>query len=114
MSFTNDGPGKAFSIAQGNVLFLFFNDDAGNIDLRKKKLPIEPVDKPKDALMLEFKDDGGYKERTVLAEGGKQGFFDADAIWPMGNGLFGLEGAPDFRKDRTFTVLIEMGDGNSR
>ncbi len=109
MSFTNDGPGKAFSIAYTDVLYVFFNDAAANTELRKKKLPIDPVDKPKDALMLEFKSDGGYKEKVVLQEGTKQGYFDADHLWPMGNGLYGTVGAPDFRKDRTFPILVEMG-----
>lgn len=114
MSFTNDGPGKAFSIAFSDVLFLFYNDAEANIDLRKKKTPVDPVDKPKDALMLEFKDDGGYKEKVVLKDGYKQGYFDADTVWPMGDGRYGMEGAPDFRKDRTFPVLIEMSDGARR
>ncbi len=114
MSFTNDGPGKAFSIAFSDVLYLFYNDAVANIELRKKNTPVDPVDKPKDALMLEFKEDGGYKEKQVLKDGYKQGYFDADQVWSMGNGLFGLEGAPDFRKDRTFPVLIEMSDGGRR
>lgn len=109
MSFTNDGPGKAFSLAYSDVLYVFFNDAAGNTELRKKKQPIEPVDKPKDALMLEFKNDGGYKEKVVLQEGYKQGYFDADHLWPMNEGLYGTVGAPDFKKDRTFPVLIELG-----
>ena len=114
MSFTNDGPGKAFSIAFSDVLYLFYNDAVANIELRKKNTPVDPVDKPKDALMLEFKEDGGYKEKLVMKDGFKQGYFDADQVWSMGNGLFGLEGAPDFRKDRTFPVLIEMSDGGRR
>ncbi len=114
MSFTNDGPGKAFSIAQEDILFVFFNDASANTELRKKKIAIEPVDKPKDALMLEFKPDGGYKEKTVLQEGTKQGYFNADHIWPMNGGLYGTIGAPDFRKDRTFPILIEVGTGARR
>jgi hypothetical protein len=114
MSFTNDGPGKAFSIAYADVLYVFFNDAAGNTELRKKKLAIDPVDKPKDALMLEFKNDGGYKEKVVLQEGSKQGYFDADHIWPMNEGLYGTVGAPDFRKDRTFPVLIELSNNARR
>jgi hypothetical protein len=114
MSFTNDGPGKAFSLVKNDVLFVYFNDAEGNTELRKKKLAIEPVDKPKDALMLEFKADGGYKEKTVLKEGFKQGYFDADAIWPMGDGLVGTNGAPDFRKDRTFPIVIELSGENRR
>lgn len=114
MSYAKSGPGKAFSIAHADQLFIFYNDDARNMDLRKKKQPVDPVDKPKDALMLEFKADGGYKERAVLQEGTRSGYFDADAVWPMGEGLFGLEGAPDFRKDRTFPILIEMTDGSRR
>lgn len=114
MSFAKSGPGKAFSISYADQLFIFYNDDARNIELRKKKQPVDPVDKPKDALMLEFRPDGGYKERAVLQEGTRSGYFDADAVWPMGEGLFGLEGAPDFRKDRTFPILIEMTDGSRR
>lgn len=114
MSFTNDGPGKAFSIAYNDMLFLFYNDAEANMDLRKKSTPVDPVDNPKDALMLEFKENGEYKEKVVLKEGYKQGYFDADAVWSMGDGLYGLEGAPDFRKDRTFPVLIEMSDGGRR
>lgn len=114
MSYTNDGPGKAFSVAYANVLFLFYNDDARNIDLRKKKQPVEPVDKPRNALMAEFGETGGYKERVVLEIGYNKGYFDADDLWLMGHGLVGLEGAPDFRKDRTFPVMIEMTDGSSR
>lgn len=110
MSFANDGPGKAFSIAYSDVLYLFYNDAKANIELRKKKQPVDPIDKPKDALMLEFAAGGAYKESVVLQDGPKQGYFDADAVWPLGNGLQALEGAPDFRKDRTFPVLIEMGD----
>lgn len=114
MSYTNDGPGKAFSVSFADVLFLFYNDDARNIELRKKKQPVDPVDKPKDALMLEFKNDGSYKEKAVLSEGLTRGYFDADALWLMGNGLIGLEGAPDFKKDRTFPVLIDMTEGSGR
>lgn len=114
MNFTNDGPGKAFSIAYNDMLFLFYNDAEANMDARKKSTPVDPVDKPKDALMLEFKENGEYKEKVVLKEGYKQGYFDADAVWSMGDGLYGLEGAPDFRKDRTFPVLIEMSDGGRR
>lgn len=114
MSFTNDGPGKAFSIAFSDMLFLFYNDAEANIDLRKKNTPVDAVDKPRDALMLEFREDGGYKEKVVLKDGYKQGYFDADAVWPLGDGRFGLEGAPDFRKDRTFPVMIEMTDQGRR
>ncbi len=114
MSFTNDGPGKAFSIVHKDLLFLFYNDAAANIELRKKKQPVDPIDKPKEALMAEFRNGGAYKETVVLQDGARRGYFDADAVWPMGDGLFGLEGAPDFRKDRTFPVLIEMGDGSRR
>ncbi len=114
MSFTNDGPGKTFSILFQDQLYLFYNDAASNVELRKKNEAIEPVDKPKEALMLEFRGDGGYKETVVLREGTRQGYFDADAVWPLGSGLYGLEGAPDFRKDRTFPVLIEMVDGGRR
>ncbi|HMN06257.1 MAG TPA: hypothetical protein PKD45_11070 [Flavobacteriales bacterium] len=114
MSYANNGPGKAFSIAYSDVLFLFFNDDARNIDLRKKKQPVNGVDKPRDALMLEFKDDGNYKEKPVLQAGVKAGYFDADDLWFMGDGLVGLEGAPDFRKDRTFPVLIDLATGDRR
>lgn len=113
MSFANNGPGKAFGLMRNDVLFLFFNDAEGNIELRKKKTPVEPVDKPKDALMLEFKDGGTYKEKTVLKEGLKQGYFNADVIWPMGDGLYGTTGAPDFRKDRTFPIVIELS-GDAR
>ncbi|MBK9419845.1 MAG: hypothetical protein IPN44_02180 [Flavobacteriales bacterium] len=109
MSFANNGPGKAFSWMKDDVLFVFFNDAEGNTELRKKKVAVEPVDKPQDALMLEFKDGGGYKEKTVLKEGFKQGYFNADALWPMGDGLVGTTGAPDFRKDRTFPIVIEFG-----
>lgn len=108
MSFANDGPGRTCSVLYGDQLYLFYNDAAGNIELRKKKTAVEPVDKPKEALMLEFRGDGGYKETVVLAEGTRQGYFNADTVWSMGMGLFATEGAPDFRKDRTFPVLIEM------
>ncbi len=114
MSFANDGPGKMFSIAYTDILFLFYNDALSNVELRKKKEPVESVDKPKEALMLEFKSDGGYKEKLVLKDGYKQGYFNADTIWPMSDGLYGMAGAPDFRKDRTFLVLIELSDGGSR
>ena len=114
MSFTNDGPGKTFSIAYSDVLFLFYNDADSNVELRKKKEPVESVDKPKEALMLEFKGDGSYKEKAVLQDGYKQGYFNADTVWPMGDGLYGMSGAPDFRKDRTFPVVIELSDGGSR
>ena len=114
MSFTNDGPGKAFSIAYGDMLFLFYNDAEANIEPRKKNTPVSPVDKPRDAMMLEFREDGGYKEKVVLQDGYKQGYFDADDVWMMGDGQYGLEGAPDFRKDRTFPVLIVMSDGGRR
>ncbi|MCC6840125.1 MAG: hypothetical protein IT230_08205 [Flavobacteriales bacterium] len=114
MSFTNDGPGKTFSLFCQEQLFLFYNDAAANMEPRKKKTPIEPVDKPKEALMLEFRSDGGYKETVVLQEGSRQGYFDADMVWPLGSMNFGLEGAPDFRKDRTFPVLIEMQDAGRR
>ena len=114
MSFTNDGPGKAFSIAYSDVLFLFYNDALSNVELRKKKEAVEPVDKPKDALMLEFKSDGGYKEKIVLKDGYKQGYFNADTVWPMGDNLYGMSGAPDFRKDRSFPIVIELTDGGSR
>jgi hypothetical protein len=108
MSFDNNGPGKAFSIGFANELFLFFNDDEKNSDLRKQKEPVMPVDKPKDALMLEFKEDGGYKEKTVLVDGYKHAYFNADMLWDMGNSSYGVAGAPDFNKDRSFPVLIEM------
>lgn len=114
MSFTNDGPGKAFSIAYSDILFLFYNDALSNVELRKKKAPVESVDKPKEALMLEFKSDGGYKEKVVLKDGYKQGYFNADTVWPMGDGLYGMSGVPDFRKDRSFPVVIELSDGGSR
>lgn len=114
MSYANDGPGKTFSIAYADILFLFYNDAESNVELRKKKLPVDAVDKPKEALMLEFKDDGGYKEKTVMSEGFKQGYFDADNVWSMGNGLYGMEGAPDFRKDRTFPILIELSNEGRR
>jgi hypothetical protein len=91
------------------VLFAFFNDAEANIELRKKKTAIEPVDKPKEALMLEFKPDGGWKEKVVMKEGFKQGYFKADQIWPLAEGLYGTTAAPDFRKDRTFPILIELG-----
>lgn len=110
MSYTNDGPGKAFSVAYSDVLFLFYNDDSRNIELRKKKQAVEPVDKPRNALMAEFRDGGTYKEKAVLESGFYKGYFDADALWLMGDGQVGLEGAPDFRKDRTFPVLIDMTD----
>lgn len=108
MSFANDGPGKAFSIRYQDMLYLFFNDVASNMDLRRSKEPITPVDKPRDALMLEFKDGGGYKEKVVLSDRYGQGYFDADVLWPMGEGLYGLEGAPDFRKDRSFPIILEL------
>lgn len=114
MSFANDGPGRAFSLAYAEVLYLFYNDAATNIELRKKKAEIEPVDKPKEALMAEFKADGGYKEKIVLKDGTRQGYFDADNLWNMGGGQYGLLGAPDFRKDRTFPVLIQLSADNRR
>ena len=114
MSFANNGPGNAFSIAFSDVLFLFFNDAASNTELRKKKQPVEPVDKPKDAIMIEFKEDGSFKEKTVLRDGYRSGYFNADTIWPMAKGLYGLLGAPDFKKDRTFPILIEMSDDARR
>lgn len=114
MSFSNDGPGKAFSLTYTDILYLFYNDAISNVELRKKKEPVESVDKPKEALMLEFKDDGSYKEKVVLKDGSRQGYFNADTIWPMGDGIYGMSGAPDFRKDRSFPVVIELSDGGSR
>jgi hypothetical protein len=109
MNFADNGPGKVFGLVKDDVLFAFFNDAEANIELRKKKTAIEPVDKPKEALMLEFKPDGGWKEKVVMKEGFKQGYFKADQIWPLAEGLYGTTAAPDFRKDRTFPILIELG-----
>lgn len=108
MSFPNEGPGRAFSIGFSDKLFLFYNDDERNILARRRNLEINEVSRPRDALMLEFKPDGKYTERVQLADGFKRGYFAANHVWPTGEGRFALEGAPDFRKDRTFLVLIEM------
>jgi hypothetical protein len=109
MSFADQGPGKALSIAEGNTLLVFFNGDAANSELRKKKLAVEPVDKPKDALMVQFKEDGAYQEKTVLNDRNGSGYFDGDRSWALGNGAFGMEGAPDFRHDRSFPLLVTLG-----
>jgi hypothetical protein len=114
MSYANNGPGMAFSISAQDVLFIFYNDAASNIELRKKKQDVEPVDKPKEALMVEFKPDGGFKEKVVLQDGMKQGYFNADHLWPMASGLYGVLGAPDFKKDRSFPILIELGGDTRR
>jgi len=109
MNFADQGPGKALSVAEANTLLLFFNGDAANSELRKKKLAVDPVDKPKDVLMVQFKDDGSYQEKIVLDDRTGYGYLDGDRSWSLGEGLFGVEGAPDFRHDRSFPVLIALG-----
>lgn len=108
MGHDNGGPGRIISLSYDDVLFLLFNDEEGNFEKRKSKLPVDQVTNAKDAVMLEFKPDGADKGKVVLKEGYKQGYFDASSVWYMGNGLVGTIGSPGFGKDKTFPVLVEM------
>lgn len=108
--FEEEGPELGYSTTYGDLLFLFYNDHANNIEPRKRKQPVSKVTKVRDAMMAEFRTDGGFKERTVLT----QGFFAPDDMWPLADGLVGVRGTFDFKKGSTFPILIETTDGSRR
>lgn len=108
LAYDNASPGRSIAAVRSDVLFLFYNDNVKNIENRKNKAPVEAVTNGKDLVMLEFKSDGNDKGKVMLQEGMKQGYLRADTVWPIAPGLIGTLGAPNFGKDKTYPVLVEL------
>ena len=68
MNNSTDAPGRILPMCYENSLLVMLNDAEINIEKRKLKVPPYPQEGFKDALMLEFKSDGGEKTKVTLNE----------------------------------------------
>ncbi|MFT3885785.1 MAG: hypothetical protein QM724_10235 [Flavobacteriales bacterium] len=108
LDYGTDAPGATISTVFADVLYLFYNDDAANLEKRRAKQPIDPVGSPKDAVMLEFKADGTDKGKVVMKEGYKQAYLASANVWRMGEGRIGTLANEGPGKQKTMPVYIEM------
>ncbi|HNM68396.1 MAG TPA: hypothetical protein PKG57_01930 [Flavobacteriales bacterium] len=92
MGSANNALGQILPMVYENNLLLLLNDAEGNIEKRKQKLPIAPVDDFKDAILVEYKSDGTDKSKVVLTEPRRLGIV-AGSAWQPTAGLVVLLGA---------------------
>ncbi len=108
MHDTNE-PGRIIAASYGGNLYLFFNDDEMNIEKRKELIPIERTIQARDAMMFEFKADGGYKAKAVLKQDPyDEAVFDPTSIWFLTPAVVAVPGALGFGKKDTFATSIQF------
>ncbi len=82
MTSTTNAAGLILPMCFDNSLLIVLNDAEVNIEKRKEKVPVYPQNGIKDALMLEFKSDGGEKTKLVLADSRfHQVALQATSVW---------------------------------
>lgn len=109
MTYANDAPGRILPICYENTLLVLLNDAEANIEKRKQKLPADPQNGPKDALLVEFKADGADKTKLVLAESRfHQLGLQADMVWRATPNLVITEGTAGGNTGRIWPVVITL------
>jgi hypothetical protein len=109
MTNASTAPGLIVPLCFENSLLILLNDAESNIEKRKQKLPVDPQNGLKDALLVEYKADGSDKTKMVLAESRfHQLGLQATSVWKATPGLVITQGAESLGKDRIWPVVITL------
>lgn len=109
MTFATGAPGRILPMCFENTLLVLLNDAEANIEKRKQKLPADPQNGPKDALLVEFKPDGADKTKLVLAESRfHQLGLQATSVWRATPNLVLTQGTAGGNVDRIWPVVITL------
>lgn len=108
LGYDNDIPGRVITLVYDDALLIMLNDHEANFEKRKLKTPLNEIATMKDAVVFEFKPDGGEKGKVVLKEGFKQMGFQASRVWKLDKGLIVTTGSEGFGKGKTWPVVITL------